>query len=81
MNKRHLTISAMALILMNACTESTGVEPVDLAGTWTAMSLEFTSVENPEATTDLVDEGATPTLVLDTEGGFTLTFAFPPGGR
>lgn len=81
MNKRHLTISAMALILMNACTESTGVEPVDLAGTWTVMPFEFTSVENPELTTDLVDEGATPTLVLDTEGGFTLTFAFLLGGR
>ena len=77
MNKRHLTISALALILMSACTEATGVEPVDLAGTWTAASLEFTSVEHPELTADLVDEGANLSLLLDAEGGFTLTFTFP----
>ena len=77
MNKRHLTISALALILMSACSDATGVLPEDLAGTWTAASLVFTSVENAELTADLVDEGAGMTLVLDAEGGFTLTFTMP----
>ena len=77
MNKRHLTISALALILMSACSDATGVLPDDLAGTWTAASLVFTSVENAELTADLVDEGAGLTLVLDAESGFTLTFTMP----
>ena len=33
MKLRHLTISAMALILMSACSDATGLETADLAGT------------------------------------------------
>jgi len=54
----------MALILMSACSEATGVTADDLAGTWTATSMVFTSVANPEQTADVVAEGASLTLVL-----------------
>ena len=77
MKLRHLTISGMALILMSACTDATGLEPVDLEGTWTATSMAFTSVENSELTADLVAEGATLTLVLDVTGEFILTLTKP----
>ncbi len=77
MKHKHLTISALALILMSACTEATGVEPNDLAGTWTATSIVFTSVEDPMLTVDLATEGATMSLTLNADGTYTWAFVFP----
>ena len=77
MKLRHLTTSALALIVMAACTDATGVgiEPNDLAGTWTSTSFVLTSVENPSMTMDLVaEEGALATLVLGADGAYTFTF-------
>ena len=77
MKLRHLTTSAVALILMAACTDATGVgvEPDDLAGTWASTSLVLTSVANPSTTMDLVaEEGAAVTLVLGADGTYTFTF-------
>ena len=77
MKLRHLITSAMALILMSACTDdATGVLPDDLAGSWAATAIVFTSVEDPTMTADIVDEGATATFVLDADGSYTLTFTF-----
>ena len=77
MKLRHLTTSALALILMAACTDATGVgvEPNDLAGEWTSTSFVLTSVENPSMSLDLVaEEGAEMTLVLGADGAYTFTF-------
>ena len=77
MKHKHLTISALALILMSACTEATGVEPNDLAGAWTATSIVFTSVADPTLTVDLAAEGATMSLTLNVDGTYTWAFVFP----
>jgi hypothetical protein len=77
MKLRHLTTSALALVLMTACSDATGVEPADLAGTWTASSIVFTSVEDGTVTADLVTDGATLTLVFGADNTFTLTFTEP----
>jgi hypothetical protein len=78
MKLRNLTISAVALILMAACTDATGgtgVEPDDLAGTWTSTSFVLTSVATPTVSLDLVAvDGAVVTLVLGTDGTYTFTF-------
>ena len=74
MKLRHLTASAMALILMGACTDGTGLEVDDLAGTWVATSIVFTSVADPEVSVDITAEGATATFLLDAEGAYTVTF-------
>ena len=77
MKLRHLTTSALALIVMAACTDATGVgvEPDDLAGSWTSTSLILTSVANPSTTMDLVaEEGALVTLVLGADGAYTFTY-------
>ena len=78
MKLRHLTTSALALIVMAACTDATGtgVEPDDIAGTWTATSLIFTSVADNTVSLDEVAEGAVVTLVLETDGTYTFTFVF-----
>ena len=79
MNKKHLTISALALILMSACTDSalTGVEPDALAGTWTATSIIITSVANPTLSTEEVAEGAALTLTLGPDVSYIFAFTFP----
>ncbi len=77
MKLRHLTTSAMALILMSACTDTTGLEVDDLAGTWTASSIVFTSVADPLVTADLVADGATMTLTLAEDNTYTLVITFP----
>ena len=77
MKLRHMTASALALILMAACTEATGVgvEPDELAGTWTSTSFILTSVEDPTMSMDLVaEEDAEVTLVLRADGTYTFTF-------
>ncbi len=77
MKLRHMTTSALALILMAACTEATGVgvEPDELAGTWTASSFILTSVADPNVWIDLVaEEGAQMTLVLGADGTYTFDF-------
>ena len=79
MKLKHLTTSALALILMSACTDdgATGVAPDDLAGTWTATAMVFTSVADPATSADLVLEGATLTLVLGADGSYSFIFVFP----
>lgn len=84
MQLRHRIVSAVALILMAACTDGTGIdatgndtstEPANLAGTWTATSFVLTSVANPAASVDLVaEEGAAMTLVLGADGTYTFSF-------
>lgn len=77
MKLRHLTTSALALILISACSDSTGVEVDDLAGVWTAQSLVFTSVADPQLSVDLVvSEGAAATLTLGEDATYTLVITF-----
>lgn len=78
MNLRHLTTSAMALLVMSACSDSTGVEPDDLEGTWEATEAVVTSVaDDPTVSFDLIAEGGTLTLVLNADGGYVFTTTFP----
>jgi hypothetical protein len=78
MKLRHLTISTMALILMTGCGDSTGVEPDDLAGTWTATMMVFTSEADATESVDIVaDEMATLEIVLDADETYASAFTFP----
>ena len=79
MKLRHLTISALALILMTSCGDATGVTADDLTGTWTASSMVFTSTADPTLSADIVAvDGATLTLVLVADTTYTLTVTVPP---
>lgn len=77
MKLKHLTTAAMALIVMSACTEGAGVglEPNELAGTWVASSMVFTSVADNTLSVDVVAaEAAVVTLVLGVDGTYTFSF-------
>ena len=79
MKLRHLTTSALALMLMAGCDDSgTGVEPDDIAGTWSATAIVFTQTAAPNESVDLVTaEQATVTLVLGADATYTFTFTSP----
>ena len=74
MKTRHLLTSALALIMMTACSDSTGVETSDLEGTWTALSMVVSSVADPTMTIDLIEEGSAVTLVFGEDGTYSVTF-------
>jgi hypothetical protein len=77
MKLKHLTTAAMALILMSACTEGAGVglEPDELAGTWVASAMVFTSVADNTVSVDIVaDESAVVTLTLGEDGSYSFSF-------
>jgi len=63
----------MALILMTACTDATGLAVDEIAGTWIASSMVFTSAADATVTAEMVADGATLTLVLGADNTFTLT--------
>ena len=58
-------------------TDPTGVEPDDLAGTWTATAIVFTQIAAPMASVDQVANGAAMTLTMTADGTYAWTFVFP----
>ncbi len=57
--------------------DATAVEPTNLAGTWTATSIVFTSTANSSLSVDEVANGATMSLTMTADGTYAWTFVFP----
>ncbi len=62
---------------LGACSDSTGLEPNDLAGTWVASVGVFTNPANTSQTADIVALGGSFMLVLSADGTFTSTIQEP----
>ena len=78
MKLRHLITSALALILMSACTDGlVDVNVDEIVGTWNATSMVFTSDADSEVSVDLIAEGATLSVVLSAEGTYSLLIQEP----
>ncbi|MDT8437317.1 MAG: hypothetical protein RRA92_11260 [Gemmatimonadota bacterium] len=76
----------LSLSLLAACGgDDDPVAPpaATLVGTWNATAVELVSVARPATRADLVQQGATATLILAQGGSFTFDLAWPggePGG-
>ena len=77
MKKSNLIISALALILMSACGDATGIEPDDLAGIWTAQSMVLTNTADATQTVDYMALGASTTLTFAADATYTWIFTDP----
>jgi len=68
---------ALAIIGALSCKDSTtGPSPQGLSGTWKATKAEYVSAADSSKKVDIVAQGSTLTLVLET-GSFTLTITDP----
>lgn len=81
MNIRRLTMLAAAAVIFTACDDGTGLEAVDLEGTWAASVYEFTDNANASNVVDVtVRDGATFTLTVDENGTASTLFDDGVGG-
>ena len=72
-----IILAALVILVFGSCKDSsTGPSPQGLTGTWQATKAEYVSVANPSTKVDIVAQGSTVTLVLDTST-FTLTITDP----
>ncbi len=69
--------SLLLAAALGACSDSTGLEPNDLAGTWVASVWVFTNPANTSQTADIVALGGSFMLVLSADGTFTSTIQEP----
>ena len=55
---------------LGACSDSTGLDPDDIAGTWVASVRVFTNPANTSQTADIMALGGSFMLVLNADGSF-----------
>ncbi len=70
--------SLLFAVALGACSDSTGLEPDNLAGTWVASVWVFTNPANTSQTADLLALGGSFSLVLNADGTFTSTIQGGP---
>lgn len=81
---------AFAFLLFSCSDNGNGDDPQldcgpsycisDLAGTWNATALTFAECNGP-GFIDLIAEGGSATIVIQTSGRFTLTISYPDGNE
>lgn len=73
---KRLFVSSAALFLV-ACSDSTGLDPDDLAGTWTASEWVLTNLVNSAQTFNVLGGGGSMTIEFRADGTFTSTIRGP----
>ena len=79
MKIRHSLLTPIILAAAIGCSDSTGIEPDQIAGTWTATQVVFTSLTNSSVTIDWIALGGTFTLTIRSDGTFTAVTRDPDG--
>ncbi len=69
--------SLLLAAAVGACSDSTGLDPDDIAGTWVASVWVFTNPANTSQTADIMALGGSFMLVLSADGTFTSTIQEP----
>ena len=75
MNMRPIWITAVAALMAAGCSDSTGLDVEDLAGTWQAQSVTFTDQAGSAVAVDLIaTQGAAFTLTVTADGTASTIF-------
>ena len=69
--------SLLVAAALGACSDSTGLDPDDIAGTWVASVWMFTNPANTGQTADIMALGGSFMLVLNADSTFTSTIQEP----
>ncbi|MEK6477859.1 hypothetical protein WJR50_10005, partial [Catalinimonas sp. 4WD22] len=76
----HISTTQQQLILLRIfiCNKPKGISMDDIAGNWIATYARFSNNQlNPPIQINVVDEGGTVNLVIQSNGRFTFTISFP----
>ena len=72
---RSITLLLLMLSTAAACSETTGLDAVDLEGTWNATVIEFTDNADSQNVVDILQsDGASLTLTVDADGTASSVF-------
>ncbi|WP_156102228.1 hypothetical protein [Muricauda sp. MAR_2010_75] len=81
----YLSVCILALVPLYQCSDEeegpdcslqgTNLSIADMSGNWVATSAIFFTITDPIETVDVVEEGGTVTLSIQSNGGFTLNIA------
>ena len=75
MNTRWAGPATALALVFAACDNGTGLEAVDLQGTWVASIYEYTDNSNSQNVTDIIQrDGASFTLTVDANGNASTLF-------
>jgi hypothetical protein len=77
MTRATFTLLALTTPLLIGCGDATGIQPVDLAGSWVASEYRFTNPANTAQTVDLVAVGGSLSLMIMADGNYTVTIQEP----
>ncbi len=73
------TFSLLALMtpVLIGCGDATGLDPVELAGTWSALEYRFTNPANTSQTVELIALGGSLSIVIRADSTYTATIQEP----
>lgn len=71
------TLAAVTMAGAVGCGDATGVQPSDLAGTWTATRFEITSVASGAVAADLIALGGAVSFTIESDGSVTIRTTAP----
>lgn len=70
---KNRIFATIALVALVGCGDATGLDPGDVAGTWTAQTWTFTNLANTSQTVEIISLGAAFSLTLREDSTFTAT--------
>lgn len=70
---KNRIFSTIALVALVGCGDATGLDPADVAGSWTAQTWTFTNLANTSQTVEVISLGAAFSLTLREDSTFTAT--------
>ena len=68
--KRWTAVAGLLVLSTSGCDDPTRVTAADLHGLWGAVAMVYTSAANPAVASDLLEEGATYSIELVSDGTY-----------
>ncbi len=77
MTRTTLSLLALTTPVLIGCGDATGLDPVELAGTWNAIEYRFTNPANTAQTVELIALGGSLSILIRADSSYTATIQEP----